>query len=95
MQDKDSIRSSINKRMNVVQRCIRTPNIVLHVRALSYYSFCFVVINLKFLFIPRKDEHVCIIPIVLPSLVILTKIWRAALSLKTRKQESGYPVLSN
>ena len=34
MQDKDSIRSSINKRMNVVHRCIRTPNIVL--RALSY-----------------------------------------------------------
>ena len=33
MQDKDSIRSSINKRMNVVHRCIRTPNIVL--RALS------------------------------------------------------------
>ena len=29
MQDKDSIRSSINKRMNVVHRCIRTPNIVL------------------------------------------------------------------
>ena len=33
MQDKDSIRSSINKRMNVVHRCLRTPNIVL--RALS------------------------------------------------------------
>ena len=32
MQDKDSIRSSINKRMNVVHRCIRTPNIVLSVR---------------------------------------------------------------
>ena len=29
MQDKDSTRSSINKRMNVVHRCIRTPNIVL------------------------------------------------------------------
>ena len=29
MQDKDSPRSSINKRMNVVHRCIRTPNIVL------------------------------------------------------------------
>ena len=29
MQDKDSIRSCINKRMNVVHRCIRTPNIVL------------------------------------------------------------------
>ena len=29
MQDKDSIRSSINKRMNVVHRCICTPNIVL------------------------------------------------------------------
>ena len=27
--DKDSARSSINKRMNVVHRCIRTPNIVL------------------------------------------------------------------
>ena len=35
LQDKDSIRSSINKRMNVVHRCIRTPNIVL--RALSIY----------------------------------------------------------
>ena len=34
MQDKDSIRSSINKRMNVVHRCIHTPNIVL--RALSF-----------------------------------------------------------
>ena len=34
MQDKDSTRSSINKRMNVVHRCIRTPNIVL--RALRY-----------------------------------------------------------
>ena len=32
MQDKDSIRGSINKRMNVVHRCIRTPNIVLSVR---------------------------------------------------------------
>ena len=29
MQDKDSIRGSINKRMDVVHRCIRTPNIVL------------------------------------------------------------------
>ena len=36
MQDKDSIRSSINKRMNVVHRCIRTPNIVL--RALILFS---------------------------------------------------------
>ena len=36
MQDKDSIRSSINKRMNVVHRCISTPNIVL--RALSILS---------------------------------------------------------
>ena len=35
MQDKDSIRGSINKRMNVVHRCIHTPNIVL--RALSKY----------------------------------------------------------
>ena len=32
MQDKDSIRGSINKRMNVVHRCIRTLNIVLRVR---------------------------------------------------------------
>ena len=32
MQDKDSIRGSINKRMNVVHRCIHTPNIVLSVR---------------------------------------------------------------
>ena len=32
MQDKDSTRGSINKRMTVVHRCIRTPNIVLSVR---------------------------------------------------------------
>ena len=37
MQDKDSTRSSINKRMNVVHRCIRTPNIVL--RALRYTKY--------------------------------------------------------
>ena len=36
MQDKDSTRSSINKRMNVVHRCIRTPNIVL--RALRSHN---------------------------------------------------------
>ena len=36
MQDKDSTRSSTNKRMNVVHRCIRTPNIVL--RALRVFS---------------------------------------------------------
>ena len=36
MQDKDSTRSSINKRMNVVHRCIRTPNIVLRALRLKY-----------------------------------------------------------
>ena len=36
MQDKDSIRGSINKRMNVVHRCIRTPNIVLSVRTYAW-----------------------------------------------------------
>ena len=38
MQDKDSIGGSINKRMNVVHRCIRTPNIVLSVRTSTYYD---------------------------------------------------------
>ena len=49
MQDKDSIRSSINKRMNVVHRCIRTPNIVL--RALREQLYAPQPLILFFLFV--------------------------------------------
>ena len=52
MQDKDSIRGSINKRMTVVHRCIRTPNIVLSVHR-SIYSASVLSCNL----VPTVPEH--------------------------------------
>ena len=46
MQDKDSIRGSINKRMNVVHRCIRTPNIVLSVRTCHFITYSSVIMRI-------------------------------------------------
>ena len=65
MQDKDSTRSSINKRMNVVHRCIRTPNIVL--RALREVNklkvnelvTVFIILTLISILIHARDQRYC------------------------------------